>query len=731
MTDNRPMDTEFRLRLLRSLPPLASILVLVAIGLITRASLLQLDESTRLQRRAYQTTETAQTLLGSLTDSQRGMRGYILSGRVEALQLYRKAVADIPAELSALRRLMQEDAGNHTLSRELDDTINAVLTYSSRLLDAHDQLGIEGAARLEMSGAGMAVMDHARSALQSVTASARTDLEHHIQVANGDLARTKRLVSIGALMALGLLLFANIMAGREARLSRSASLSLQLSEQRFRFLVDGVQDYALLMLDESGTVLSWNTGAQRMYGYTSEEIIGKNFSCFYPTEACDAQHPQRELHIAAEEDRYEEEGLRVRKDGTQFLANAVISAIYDENSGLRGFAKVTRNITEMRRRDQAIEEQAQILDLANDTIFVRDVNDRITYWNQGAQRVYGWTKQEAVGRVTHTMLQTRFPRPLHEILESVTSTGHWEGELEHARKDGTPLTVASRWTLQRDESGAMKGIIEMNYDVTDRKRIAQVLQQKNDELLQASRAKDTFLANMSHELRTPLNGIIGFSEILADELPGPVNAKQKEYLGDILSSGRHLLQLINDLLDLAKVGAGKMDFYPEAFAVQGAVEEACQVVRPGADRKQITLLTTSASEIFVVCLDRQRFKQILLNLLSNAVKFTRDRGTVEVSTAPLDPDRFSLSVRDTGIGIAPEDIQRIFKEFEQLDSGAGRMYQGTGLGLALTRKLVSMQGGTISVTSEVGRGTTFTVVLPVESAKAKSAGAQPQAQAAL
>src|SRR5579859_5141519 len=204
---------------------------------------------------------------------------------------------------------------------------------------------------------------------------------------------------------------------------------------------------------------------------------------------------------------------------------------------------------------------------------------------------------------------------------------------------------------------------------------------------------------MSHELRTPLNGIIGFSEILADGLPGPVNEKQKEYLGDILASGRHLLELINDLLDLAKVGAGKLEFYPEPFTLAAVIEEACQVVRPTADQKRIALLMNLPVGPKSVCLDRQRLKQILFNLLSNAVKFTKDGGTVEVSTARVDADRFSVSVRDTGIGIAPEDIRRLFKEFEQLHTGGGRHYKGTGLGLALTRKLVMMQDGTIGVAS--------------------------------
>jgi signal transduction histidine kinase len=259
----------------------------------------------------------------------------------------------------------------------------------------------------------------------------------------------------------------------------------------------------------------------------------------------------------------------------------------------------------------------------------------------------------------------------------------------------------------RESQGVLK------QEIAERERIGIRLRQANAELLSASRMKSEFLASMSHELRTPLNGIIGFSEFLVDERPGKLNDKQKEYLNDVLNSGRHLLQLINDVLDLSKVEAGKMELYPEIFTLREAIDEVCSIISPLSQKKGITLKKEIAPEIGKVALDRQKFKQVLFNLLSNAVKFTDSEGCVEVVCALRGANELCLQVRDTGIGIAPQDIRRLFVEFQQLDSGTARRYEGTGLGLVLTRNIIEIQQGSIAVDSEPGKGSTFTVILPL------------------
>ncbi len=249
--------------------------------------------------------------------------------------------------------------------------------------------------------------------------------------------------------------------------------------------------------------------------------------------------------------------------------------------------------------------------------------------------------------------------------------------------------------------------------------LASALGQKNLELKaqnlrveEATRLKSEFLANMSHELRTPLNAIIGFTELIHDEKVGPLTADQKEFLGDVLKSSRHLLQLINDVLDLAKVEAGRMEFRPEPVDLERLMAEVRDIARSLGARRSIDLGTVVDPGLGPVILDASKLKQVLYNYISNAVKFTSDGGRVVIAALPEGPDRFRVEVTDTGIGIAPGDLKKLFVEFSQLDGGAGKRYQGTGLGLALTKRIVEAQGGQVGVRSEVGRGSTFFAVLP-------------------
>jgi signal transduction histidine kinase len=241
-------------------------------------------------------------------------------------------------------------------------------------------------------------------------------------------------------------------------------------------------------------------------------------------------------------------------------------------------------------------------------------------------------------------------------------------------------------------------------------RLYREIEQKSRELESASRHKSEFLANMSHELRTPLNAIIGFSEVLSERMFGEINEKQEEYVGDILESGRHLLSLINDILDLSKIEAGKMELEPTEFDLSSAIENTLVLVKERAQRRGISLTHTLDEHLGTISADERKVKQVLLNLLSNALKFTPAGGQISVQAAMRDGVA-EMSVTDTGVGIAPEDQETIFEEFRQVGTAAKKV-EGTGLGLAISRKFVELHGGKIWVKSEIGRGSTFTFTLP-------------------
>jgi signal transduction histidine kinase len=285
------------------------------------------------------------------------------------------------------------------------------------------------------------------------------------------------------------------------------------------------------------------------------------------------------------------------------------------------------------------------------------------------------------------------------------------GELADAFNTMTEALAEREEDLRRMNLGLEKKVRERTSELEIKQ---QELIVANVELERASRLKSEFLANMSHELRTPLNAVNGFSELLLEELHGPLTPKQRRYVDNILGSGRHLLQLINDILDLSKIEAGRMEVRYEDLSLKQVVDGAVGVIQPLAQQKGLAVESAIDPSIERVRLDPGKAKQILYNLMSNAVKFT-DQGGVTVSAARVEgaPDWFELCVADTGIGIGPEDQGRIFREFEQVDGSHSRKYAGTGLGLALTRKLVEIHGGTIRVESEVGRGSRFIARLPI------------------
>ena len=467
---------------------------------------------------------------------------------------------------------------------------------------------------------------------------------------------------------------------------------------------------AIIATTPVGRILHWNKGAESVFGFTSAEAVGRLLEeIIVPDDRIEEE--RNFLHATLKSGFSTYESLRRRKDGSLVYVDISSKAIPDFTGQTQFVISTKKDVTQLKVvRDAKLVEARfrDLLDSTPDAIVMVNPTGRIVLANSQAEKLFAYNRGELLGQSVEILLPDRYRG---NFFAEPRSRAMGAGlDLFGLRKDGTEFPVEISLSPLETEEGtlAMSAI----RDITDRKRIERVLQEKNIELQNAAQAKNRFLANMSHELRTPLNGIIGFSEFLVDEKPGKLNAKQKEYLGDVLNSARHLLQLINDVLDLAKIEAGKMELNPEKFSLEKALEEVCAVVKGIANKKQISVSMEVSPETSEVTLDQQKFKQVLYNLLSNAIKFTDDGGKVELLAGPRDRNHFQIRVRDNGMGIKPEDLVRLFREFEQLDNGTARHFEGTGLGLALTKKILELQRGSIEVESQFGTGSTFTAVFP-------------------
>jgi PAS domain S-box-containing protein len=373
------------------------------------------------------------------------------------------------------------------------------------------------------------------------------------------------------------------------------------------------------------------------------------------------------------------------------------------------------DIIDHKQADEVRAEQSRLLDLSNDTIFVWNISKRITYWNRGAVETYGYTGDEALGKNPHDLLRTEFSEPIESIYKKLHEEGRWNGELVHSRKDGSKLVVMSRWALDRDSEGNPLAVLETNNDITERKRSEEALLAAKADAEAASLAKSRFLANMSHELRTPMNAILGMIDVALPKAQDPI---VHDCLQTMKGSGDLLLTLLNDLLDSAKIESGRLELEAAPFSLRHMIDQLTRVLSARASEKGLAFFSRMPEATpDVVVGDRMRLQQILLNLAGNAIKFT-EQGEVELDIRALSQDGeavLEFAVRDTGIGIAAEDLKRLFRPFVQADVSTSRRFGGTGLGLSICKSLIEMMGGTIWAESELGQGSIFyfTMRLPL------------------
>jgi len=504
-----------------------------------------------------------------------------------------------------------------------------------------------------------------------------------------------------------------VLVFRDVTERRRTERALQLSEERFRLLVEGTRDYAIFMLDPRGHVSTWNVGAMRIKWYQANEIIGKHFSVFYPPEAVASGWPQKELETAAATGRFEDEGWRLRKDGSKFWANVILTALRDEAGKLIGFSKITRDLTERMEADTRIRQSERryrrLFETSRDGILlVEPTTGKVVDANPAASELFGRPCEKLVGKelwelgiFKNAEANQGFLRRMEERSRSRYDS------LTLARSGATPLELEFIGNAYVTETGT---VIQCNFrDISERRQLARA-QEEAEASADLHRRKDEFLAMLSHELRNPLASLVNGVHLLrlqeADE-----NAIQKQARTIIERQVGHLTRLIDDLLEVSRISTGRIRLHRENIDARGVVQRAVEMVRPLMMERHHELTIDQPPDPVWLYADPTRLEQVLANLLNNAAKYTDPGGRI-VATVEPDGDEVVLRVRDTGVGIPPELLPRIFDLFTQAERSLDRSQGGLGIGLTLVKRLVEMHGGTAEVHSALGQGSEFVIRLP-------------------
>ena len=493
--------------------------------------------------------------------------------------------------------------------------------------------------------------------------------------------------------------------------SRTAELAE--NEERTRIILSAAGD-GILTIDGGGNIDSFNPAAEHIFGYGAEEVAGKNVAILTPAEYKYQIGEFVEKYLKVPGPRtsgYRTEAIGLHRDGRRIPLELAVNEFFLH--GRQMFACVLRDITKRKEIEGQLQKLSSAVEQSPVSVVITSRDGTIEYVNPRFVEMTGFTLDESVGQNPRILKTGVHDDDFYKNLWKTILAGNlWHGELFNRKKNGETYWEHTLIAPVRGAKGEITHFVAIKEDITENRRAAEELRMAKEAAEAANHAKSDFLANMSHELRTPLNSVIGFSGILKKEFYGKLNEKQSEYVGYIGESGKHLLGLINDILDLSKVEAGKMKLEAASVALLDVIQASVAMLRERALKNDIGLSVEIGPGLEgTIEADERKVKQILFNLLSNAVKFTPEGGSVTL-TASKEENAVRICVADTGIGIKPEDMTKLFTEFTQLESTYTKKYAGTGLGLALTKKLVELHGGGIWVESEEGKGSRFFFTLP-------------------
>jgi PAS domain S-box-containing protein len=689
----------------------AAILASLVVAAISYRSMVASTESDRWVRHSHEILEKLQYLVASMQGIESSYRGFILTGEEPYLESYRAGILGTEQAEAIVGNLTADNAKQGMLVPMLEKLTVQKIQFGERVIGLRRTTGLAAAADAVRTGPGEDIMDE----FQGVVRQMQDEELKLLMLRDADVkrrfAQTKIVLILGTVLSLVIAVAASWSVQRDNSRRGLAEEALRDSEEKYRLLLDGVQDYAIFMLDQQGRVASWNVGAERIKGYKADEIIGQNFSRFYLQSDIDQGKPKVELQIAAASGRCEAEQWRVRKDGSRFWANVVITAVRNSSGSLLGFSEISRDISE---RKETEAKYRGLLEAAPDAMVVVNQDGEIVLLNLQAEKQFGYHRDELVGQKVKNVIPEGFAerliadgtRTAVEAMAQQIGTGI---ELYGRRKDGSDFPIEIMLSPLEGAGGILvtAAIRDISVRKVEEKHLAEMVQElkrSNDELGQ-------FAYVASHDLQEPLRMVASYTQLLAKRYKGRLDSDADVFIAYAVDGSNRMQSLIQDLLAYSRAGAAVQALH--AISSENALKEALMNLRATIEENGAIVTHDSLPAITT---DDRLLAQVFQNLVGNAIKYrSAEAPQVHVSAAKNGGKEWIFSVRDNGMGIDPQYFERIFILFQRLH---GReTFAGTGIGLAICKKMLERLGGRIWVESQPEKGSTFYFALPERDGK--------------
>jgi PAS domain S-box-containing protein len=685
----------------------AATIILIFAGWESYRNTTRLAEAAEARKDSYELAQVLNEVETRLVDAETGQRGYLLTGDETYLEPYQAAIKNLDKVMARLRDVTSNNPNQEMQTQNLGPLIENKLAELQRTVDLRRREEISAANQIVLEGSGKRWMDQIRGVLANMKNQEHELRRIRSQEMHETVVRTERTIIFGYFLSLSLLVFVFVLLYRELGERKRAQEALGKSEKWLSTTLGSIGD-AVIATDMNGAVTFMNTVAQSLTGWSLKEAQGKSMDLVFDVVNRETrrpvENPVKKVFREGKVVGLADHTLLISKSGGEFeIEDSAAPIVTDAGEGL-GVVLVFRDITEI---NQTRKELDRYFTLSIELLCIAGTDGYFKRLNPAWEKVLGYSPKELMAK---PFLEFVHPADRQATIQESEKLGKGldtvSFENRYQCKDGS-----YKWLLwSATHSAEQQTIYAVARDITELKRTQAALMVAKEQAERSNKFKDQFLSTMSHELRTPLNAVLGFSDLLVEERYGPLNDRQRRYVTHIHTGGKHLLQLINDILDLSKIEAGRLQLAIENMPIDRSFAEVGDTMRPLAEKKSQSLVVNTSLDLSVRA-DATRFKQILMNLLGNAIKFTPEGGKIELAAQQLG-EVVRVEVRDSGPGIPLEEQQHVFEAFHRLrqsEKGA----EGTGLGLAITRRLVELHGGHLGLESKLGSGSCFYFTLPI------------------